>query len=112
MPSAVIRSTTCDGTSVGGIFGSGGGGACATATVAIIMETTVSAALAISLPGCFLRISSSFFCAQEGYSLHTEFSRKCDSYPHDARSQVPLLMGLSLPISRCAGHRGWAKMWD
>src|SRR5437762_7819450 len=58
MPSAVIRSTTCDGTSVGGIFGSGGCGACgawATATVAIhvaiVRQTTVSAAPAIHLRG-------------------------------------------------------------
>src|SRR5206468_12421932 len=58
-PSAVIKSTTYDGTSVGGIFGSGGcGGACATATAAIIMKITVSAAQAIRLPGCFLRICS------------------------------------------------------
>src|SRR5712692_8308722 len=64
MPSAVIRSTTCDGTRVGGICGAGGAGAaagtCAPATVAIIMGTT-NTAQAMNLPKSFLRISSSRF---------------------------------------------------
>src|SRR5262249_8362177 len=61
LPSAVIKSTTYDGTSAGGIFGSGGcGGACATATIALIMKITVSPAQAISLSAGILRISSSF----------------------------------------------------
>src|SRR5207244_2297258 len=50
MPSAVIRSTTCDGTSAGGIFGSGGCGACgacAAATVAITMQTIVTRRLVL-----------------------------------------------------------------
>src|SRR5213594_2687737 len=75
LPSAVIRSTTYDGTSAGGIFGSGGcgAGACATATAAIITETTVSAAQAIRLPGCFLRIwysFSSFYPRRDGILYH------------------------------------------
>src|SRR5436853_2331811 len=69
MPSAVIRSTTCDGTRVGGICGAGGAGAaggaagtCAPAMVAIIMGTTANAAQAMmNLTRSFLRISSSRF---------------------------------------------------
>ena len=63
---AILQQRVNDGTSVGGILGSGdcgacgGAGACATATVAIIMDNTVSAAQAIRLPGCFLRIWYSF----------------------------------------------------
>src|SRR5213593_3218068 len=49
MPSAVIRSTTCDGTSAGGIFGSGGCGACGacpSATIAI-MQITITIRLVL-----------------------------------------------------------------
>src|SRR5713226_5872581 len=60
-PAAVIRSTTCDGGSDGGMTGSGGatGGACATESEEIITGIAASAAQAARLLRYFRRIFSS-----------------------------------------------------
>src|SRR5262245_10945801 len=70
MPPSVIRSTTYDGTRVGGIWGTGGCAACvgdcpavacAATAVAINMGTTANTVQVMSLPRSVLHISSSVF---------------------------------------------------
>src|SRR6266849_2313007 len=91
-PAAVIRSTTCDGGSDGGMTGSGGatGGACATESEEIITGIAASAAQAARLLRYFRRIFSSRLIVNFDFILEHD-PRSCRLFGSDHAAEQYLV---------------------